>query len=301
VLRSRVAWAHNTFVLNEHIGTDGTIDKTKLTDTYMLDDRRSEPAFRDGRDPYHLAQGGSLGRAHKGMAFWRLKGRILVPLALPAAMAQEMEDKERALLAAFDPFLCTLDSPSTEGAFALDWTEPTQDTTNFPTGIPTRLYARPTLHPMVTERLYDMAVRDFAVGLVAGDPRKYHQTESTLALTPGSPSGSVVNRGNVPSALKATIVMSAAGSATFTIARGGVSFILNLTTMVASDTVIVIFETCGPYGRGKLITKNGVENAALKTSAADTWLTVPVGSTSFSISNNTGITSCTLAWRHAWA
>lgn len=301
MLRSRVAWAHNSFVLNEHVNADGTIDQTKLRDTYVLDERRSEAAFRDGRDPYHLAQGGSLGRSHKGMAFWRLKGRILVPDRQPGLMSGEMEDKERALLAAFDPYLCTLDSPSTDGAYALDWTEPTQDTGNFPTGIPIRIYARPTLQPMVLELTKDRSVRDFALGLVAGDPRKYHQTESTLALSAGTPSGNVINRGNVPSALKATIVMSAPGHASFTIARGGVSFILNLSTMVNTDQIVVLFEPSGPYGRGRYITKNGTENAALKTSAVSTWLDAPVGTTNFAISNTTGISSVTLAWRHAWA
>lgn len=300
MLRSPVTYAHNSFVFNEHINSDGSFDGTKVSDTYVLDARQYDPAFRDGRDPYHLAQGGSLGRAHKGMAFWRLRGRILVPDT--PTMPAELEDKERALRAAFDPALCVYDSPTTEGAYAMDWNEPTQDTGNFATGlIPVRIYARPTLQPSITEDLNNQASRLFALGLVAGDPRTYHQTESTLALTPGSASGSVQNKGNVPSALKATIVMSGNGSSSFTISRGGVSFILNLNGSVNLDQYVVIFETCGPYGRGKYITKNGVENAALKTSAVDTWLNAPVGSTTFSITNTTGVTTCTLAWRHAWA
>lgn len=297
---SRVTWGHGGLVLNEHYDAAGAVVQTKLNDTYAIDAREFEPAFRDGRDPYHLAQGGSLGRAHKGMLFVRLRGRILVPdSATP--MDALMADRERTLLAAFDPALCVYDSPSTEGAYALDWTEDTADVANFPSGIPTRIYARPTLHPIVREDKRDRSKRDFTIGLVAGDPRKYHQSESTLVLTPAGATGNVVNRGTVPSALKATIVMAGAGNAAFRIIRGGVTFEMNLSGTANLDQIVVVFETCGPYGRGKYITKNGVENAALKTSAPDTWLNAPVGTTSFQITNTTNVTSCTLAWRHAWA
>lgn len=303
MLTSRISWGHGpggaALLLNEHIKTDGTTDLAKINDTYVVDSRRFEPAFRDGRDPYHLAQGGALGRVHKGMLFFQLRGRILVPDTTTTTQAL-MADKERILTSAFDPALCVYDSPSTEGAYPLDWTEPTADTANFPTGIPTRLYCRPTLQPLVEEETRDRSMKRYAIGLLAGDPRKYHQTESTLVLTPASPTNSVVNRGTAPSALKATIVMAGAGNAAFRIARGGVTFEMNLTGTVNLDQIVVIFETCGPYGRGKYITKNGVENAGLKTSAPDTWLNAPVGTTSFTISNTTNVTSCTLAWRHAW-
>jgi hypothetical protein len=299
VLQSRLTWGHSSFLLNGHYNTDGTIDRSKVQDTYVVDERSFDPAFRDTRDPYHLAQGGALGRVHKGMAFGTLRGRILVP---NASQQTSLTDKELALRSAFDPYLCYLDSVASEGAYALDWDELTADTTNFPSGrMPLRLYARPVATPRVTELASDSAVRPFSLALVAPDPRRFRQVESTLVLTPGSPSGSVANIGNVPAPLKATIVMAGAGNAAFTITRSGVSFILNLTTMIAADTVVVVFETCGPYARGRLITKNAVENFALKTSAPATWLTAPVGSTTFTISNTGGLTSCTLGWYSAWA
>jgi hypothetical protein len=300
VLRSPVVWGHGPLTLNEHIDSAGLIDQTKVQDTYVLDGRESDPTFRDGRDALHLAQGGTLSRTHKGMSFWRLRGRILVPDS--QTMFADLEDKERTLRAAFDPALCLYDSPSTEGAYALDWNAATDDIVNFPSRlIPSRIYARPTTQPIVREDQEALWSRPFAIGLVAPDPRIDHQTESTRLLTPGSPSGSVANLGTVPSALKATIVMGGSGSASFTISRGGVTFGLNLNGLVNGDQVVVVFEWCGPYGRGKYITKGGVENAALMTTAADTWLNAPVGSTNFVIANTTNVTSCTLAWRHAWA
>lgn len=296
-----MTWGHGSLVLNEHIASDGTVDNTKVTDTILTEGRDSDPSFRDGRDAYHLAQGGLLGRVHKGLGYWRLQGRILVPE--DANQVAKLADRERALRAAFDPYLCYLDSLTTEGAYSLDWNEPTTDLANFATGvIPMRIHARPAMAPSIRETLPQRPRKDWAVGLVLPDPRIYHQTEQSLALTPGSASGNVVNLGNVPSSLKATIVMAGAGASNFRILGvGGLTFQMDLSTTVNLDSIVVIFETCGPYGRGRLITKNGVENFALKTSAVDTWLTVPVGTTSFSIANTTNVTSCTLRWRSAWA
>ena len=299
MLRSRATFGHGSLVLGEHYNADGTVDKSKVNDTIVIDERLSDPAFRDTRDPYHLTTGGELGSVHKGMAFYRLRGRILVPNASQQA---RLGDRERQLRAAFDPALCLRDSPTTDGAYTLDWDEITADTANYPsTRIPSRIYVRPAGQPQVTETIRDGTARPFLVGLVAPDPRIYAQSESTLALTPAAASGNVVNLGTVPAPLKATIVMAGAGSATFTITRSSVAFILNLSGLVNLDSVVVTFETSGPFGRGRLITKNGTENFALKASAADTWLDAPVGTTSFAITNHTNVTSCTLSWRRAWA
>lgn len=299
MLQSRVTYGHNTFSFNEHLSTVGVADRSLVQNTVVIDERVVQTAFRDLRDPYHLTTGGALGRSHKGFTTIRMRGRILVPNASQAASAA---DRERALLAAFDPALCYRDSMTSEGAYPLSFSEPTTDTTTYPSGwIPLRYYCRPDARPRVTEKLSDGAVRYFDLGLVAGDPRAYEQTEQTLSLTPGSPTGNVVNNGTVPAPLKATITMSGAGNAAFTITRSGVAFIVNLSGMVNNDIVIVLFETCGPYGNGKLVTKNGTSNFALKTSAASTWLDVPVGTTSFTITNTTNVTSCALAWYSARA
>jgi hypothetical protein len=299
VLQSRIAFGHNSFVLNEHFNTDGTIDKTKVTNTIVVDERETQPDFRDLRDAYHLTTGGVLGRTHKGLKGLRLSGRIMVP---DASQQASLSDRERAFLAAFDPALCYRDSPTTDGAYSWDFSEATADTATYPTGrISLRYYLRPDRPPRVVENLKDRSSRLFALSMVGADPRLYEQTEQTLSLTPGSASGNVVNRGTVPAPLKATITMAGAGHASFTVTRGGVAFILNLSGMVNGDVVVVIFETCAPYGRGRLITKNGVENFALKTSSPSTWLDAPVGTTSFAISNHTNVTSCVLAWRSARA
>lgn len=293
------SFAHNNFAFNAHLNADGTPNEANVHATVTIDEREIVPAFRDLRESYHLTQGGALGRTHKGLALIRIAGRIEAP---DATQAPSISDKERALRAAFDPYLCYLDSPSTDGAYALDFSEPTTDTATYTNGrIGLRYYCRPDGQPRTREALSQGGWLQYGLNLVAPDPRAYEQTEQTLNLTAGSPSGNVVNRGTVPSSLKATITMSAAGASNFTIARGGVSFVLDLTSMVNTDQIVVVFETCGPYGEGRLITKNGNRAFALKTSAASTWLTVPVGTTSFSISNTTGVSGCLLAWRSARA
>lgn len=293
------SFAHGSFAFGAHLNADGTPNIVNAQNTVVIDEREIDTAFRDLRDPYHLTRGGALGRIHKGFGLVRLSGRILVPNASQDA---SRSDKERELLAAFDPELCYLDSPTTDGAYAFDFSEPTTDTATYGTGrIPLRYYARPAARPRLIARVDDSAASRWAMALVCPDPRAFEQTEQTLVLTPAGASGNVVNRGNVRAPLKATIVMAGAGHASFTITRAGVSFILDLSGMVNLDTVVVVFETCGPYGEGRKITKNGTRTFSIKTSAPSTWLDVPVGTTSFSISNTTNVTSVTLAWHSARA
>jgi len=290
-------YGHNAFAFNDQFTSAGAVDETSVFSTVTIDEREVRPAFRSLADPYHLATGGALGRAHRGMKLIRLAGRILVSTSTNAA---SLSDMERAMFAAFDPALCYRDSPSTEGAYALDFSERTTNTAVYATGIlPLRYYCRPDDAPRLREQVSEV-YRQFGLALLAPDPRAYEQTEQTLALTPGSPTGNVLNRGTVPAPLKATIVLSGNGNSAFTITRSGVSFVLNLSSSGAT-TVVVVMETCGPYGRGKYITKGGVETFSLKTSGPSTWLDAPIGTTSFSITNTTNVTSCTLAWYSARA
>jgi len=294
-----VTFGHGSFTFNEHLDAAGAVDTTKVHNTVVLDRARWIPNYRDLRDPYHLAQGGALGRVHKGVLALVAEGRIEVPNATQLA---SMSDKVRAMRAAFDPYQAYLDSTVTDGAYPLDYTERTTDTATYPTGrILLMRYMRPNLQPTFEERLTDRTQQPWSVVLIAADPREYEQTEQTLALTIGSPSGNVVNRGTTPAPVKVTIVMSGAGASNFTITRGGVAFILDLSTMIASDSVVVVMETSAPYGAGRRITKNGTDAFSLKTSAVNTWLDGPVGTTDFTITNTTGITSCTLAWHSARA
>ena len=288
------SYAHKSFAFNSHLAADGTNVETNVNTTTTIDARSIVTGYRDLREPLHLAQGGTLGRVHKNMTLIRLAGRME---ATDAAQPKGLSDREREMLAAFDPYLCYLDSPSTDGAYAFDFTEPTADTTNYPAGhIHLRYYCRPTERPSMEERIGENGWRGWALSLVAPDPRCYEQTLGSRVLTPGSPTGNVVNTGNVPGPLRITLVMAGNGSASFTIN----GFVLNLAAS-GTSTIIANMETCGPFGRGRRITKAGVDAFSLKTSSATTWLTAPVGTTSFTISSTTNVTSCTVEWGNARA
>lgn len=299
MLRFPATYGHNSFAFNEHLAADGSSILAKFNDAVILDDRQIDPSYRDLRDPLHLAQGGQLGRIHKGMTLITLRGRIQVP---DATQQRTLGDRERAMKAAFDPYLCYRDSPLTDGAYAFDFTDETTDTATYTNGrLLQRYYCRPTSQPRFDENLLMGTSRPFTVALLAGDPRAYEQTEQTLVLTPASASGSVVNRGTTPGPVKLTIVMAGAGSATFTLTRGGVAFILNLSGLSAGNTVVVLMETSGPYGPGKTVTLGGVNAFSRKVSGPSTWLDAPVGSSTFAITNTTNVTSCTVGWYSARA
>lgn len=296
MLRYRVAYAHNSIVLNEHLSTLGVLDKTKLKDTIVLDERpMMDPAFRDLRDPLHLAQGGVLGRVHKGMLTVALRGRILVPDATQQA---KLGDRERAIRAAFDPYLCYRDSPLTDGAYAFDFSDVTTDTATYGTTgpggmgiIPLRYYLRPLAMPRVGETLRDGASRPFSLALVAADPRMYEQSQPSYDLNPlgvYTPQ-TIPNGGTAPAPVVVDIHMSGAGASNFTITRGGVSFVLDLTGLSNGQIVRVVMETSGPFGIGKTVKVGTVDAFSRKTSAANTWLDLPAGGAAWTLANRTNV------------
>jgi len=97
--RYPASYAHGSFGLNGHLYADGTLNQANASNTVTIDNRSIEPTYREGRDAYHLATGGSLGRVHKGMTLIRLDGRIVAPLTSQEAT---VSDRERAMLAAFE-------------------------------------------------------------------------------------------------------------------------------------------------------------------------------------------------------
>ena len=296
---SRATYAHKSLVLNEQwtSANPPVFDKSKAQDHIGIDRLVIRPQYRDLREALHLAQGGTAGRVHKGMLSFQAQGRILVPNATQAA---SLEDKEKALRLAFDPYECYRDSPSTDGVYALSWLEPTLDTTNYSTGwMPVTRYVRPVGQPETQWTINDQSYRQWAVGLVAPDPRLYDTTLGSAYSIPGVYTASVTNLGTIPGPLRVTITMNGAGASNFTITRSAISFVLDLTGLVNNDVIVVVMETCGPFGIGRSVKKNGADAFSRKTSAATTWLDAPVGTTTFTISAVTGVATVLYEWAHA--
>lgn len=300
MLRFPASYAHKTFAFNSHLTAAGAVNEANVGSTVVIDARDILTAYRDLREPLHLAQGGTLGRVHKGMALIRLSGRIEGPET--SLQAATISDREREMRAAFDPALCLLDSPSTDGAYAFDFSEYTADTTTYPDGyIPLRYYCRPAETPQMLERIGEKPARAWSLALVAPDPRAYLQTLGSLTLSSGTLSGSVVNKGTVPGPVRVTITMAGAGSSSFTISNGVKTLACSLSGTSNGNVVIIYMETCGPFGRGRRVTLNGTDAFSRKTSAADTWLTAAPGTQTFTITNATNVTTCLVEWGHAWA
>jgi hypothetical protein len=299
VRHSQVAFGHKSIKFNEQWSTASppVAVPSKFNDTITIDRGLVRPQYRDTRDALHLGQGGTAGRVHKGMLLLSVSGRILTPNATQAA---SLTDKEMALRLALDPYECYRDSPTTDGVYALDWQEPTADTTNYPTGwIALRRYARPIAQPETVWAITDGGVIQWSCGFACPDPRLYEQTAQTSTGSPGT--RSLVNLGNVPAPLRVTITMGGAGDSNFTITRSSVAFILDLSGLTTGNIVVVTMETSGPFARGKRITVAGTDAFNRKTSAATTWLDVPVGTTSFTVANTTNITSLVYDWLHTRA
>ena len=296
---SRATYAHKTLVLNEHYSGDPPVfDATKAQNTTTIDRLIVRPQFRETAEALHLAQGGTMGRVHKGLLTMQAQGRILVP---DVSQMASMEDREKALRLAFDPYECYRDSPTTEGVYALSWLEPTLDTSPYPTGwMNVTRYVRPVRQPETEWTVNDQSNRRWSVVLESPDPRLYDTTLASVYSAAGT--ASVVNQGTIPGPLRVTIVMTGAGATNFTITAGppgGVACVLNLSTMVNNDTIVVVMETCGPFGSGRSVKKNGVAAFSLKTSDYSTWLVAPVGTTSFVATNTTNVGSIRYEWGHA--
>lgn len=295
---SRATFAHKSLVLNEFwtSANPPVFDPTKAQDAIAIDRLVIRPQYRSTAEALHLAQGGTAGRVHKGMLAMQAQGRILVPNASQNA---SLEDRERALRLAFDPYECYRDSPSADGVYALSWLEPTLDTTNYASGwMPVTRYVRPAAQPETTWTVTDQSYRQWAVNLLAPDPRLYDTTLGSTTVTTPFSSTNLVNKGSIAGPLRVTITMSGAGLSNFTITRSGVSFVLDLSGLALNDVVVVVMETCGPFGIGRSVTKNGVAAFSRKTSDPATWLDVPSGTTAFTHANTTNVTSILYEFGH---
>ncbi len=206
-------------------------------------------------------------------------------------------DRIEALAKAFDPAKASHENASSEGFLAFDFSVPTEDTTNYATGlIPSRYYARSQLCVEPAFTAYLGLAAPFRIQLLMRDPRRYLQTETTQAGA-GTIDNSLADYRSWPTI---TITMAGAGSATYkvmntTALSGGKSVTLDLSGCVNTDVVVIDMEH-------KKVTKNGVETPSLVVSGAGTTWDMeiePVASNAISITNPTNATTA-LAFRRAW-
>lgn len=203
-------------------------------------------------------------------------------------------DKKRALAHAFDPAEVWRENQSVNGFIALDFSVPTGDTVNYPTGlVPSRYYARPRQTPIPADSMVTGDGCFATVEMLIADPRRYLQTADTLAGA-----GTANNRGDVPTYPTLTVTMAGAGSAAYTVscdpALSGIatsSLVLNLSGCVAADVITVDMAA-------RTILKNGVDAPTLYVSGD--YFPLEAGSNTVAYANATNATS-SLSWRRAWS
>jgi hypothetical protein len=183
-------------------------------------------------------------------------------------------DKQQALLAAFSPTLAYNADSANLGFLPLDFFQPTADiatwpTSAYPSGIPMRFYVRPSVPPAFTvDRDQTGGVAGgglslpYRVSLVARDPRKFLQTETTIAIASGtstSASNAADYVGDYPTDLATVTIISAAATGSVVYRIEGSSFTISLdaaSTTYTLDLKERTFKKSGTLNMG-LITVGG--------------------------------------------
>lgn len=201
-----------------------------------------------------------------------------------APSVAQLHDKIKALANAFDP--AKIGHENSDPFLALDFSVPTTDLANYPTGYAaSRYYALPM-------RVPDPVI-DYAVGLTASfdivmlmrDPRRYLQTAVTKTGS-GTISNSKADYRSWPTL---TITMAGAGNAAYAYtnnpALAGIAtstLTLDLSGCVNNDVVVVDMER-------RTITKNGA--SAMSMYVSGNYFEIEPGDNVISIANTANATS----------
>lgn len=284
--------AFRSFTLHRHRSAAGAEVPSYRTHTVRVDRFDfSKLQIRDQREPRNLISGGDLGDATETFRYVSLGGTILAP------SGSELQDYIGQFLQTFDIEECQLDSPGTRGITPFTFTVPTDIVGYTPYQVE-RLYCRPAGVPVIYESRSRGFARTFAVELVCEDPRRYRDTATTVTLNSGNSFSASCPNWNTSVGRYVypviTIAATGGGATNFTLTSGGKSLVLNLSTLVNTDSVTIEPE----FGT---IKKNGAHAAALRTSAVDSFFGIPRGGATVAATNTTNIGSVTIAYREARA
>jgi hypothetical protein len=197
-------------------------------------------------------------------------------------------DKAEALATATDPGKIGKMQRSAV-FYALDFSVPTADTTNWATGlIPCRYYALASASIDLPTN-FGVKVAPFTLDLYLKDPRRYSQTTTSQVGT-----GTPTVLGDYPTPAYVSITASGAGSATYSVANNylGYAVTLNLSGLVNNDIVFIDMDA-------QTVTKNGANAASLIVGTPSWFYIVPGVSNSIVVTNGTNMTTTT-TFRNAW-
>ena len=218
---------------------------------------------------------------------------------LRAPSDAELHDKIGALVEAMDPVQIAHDNdPGHDDPrnvfLPLDFSTPTADITNYPTGlVPSRYYALPIKLPdPIIDRTTGFAAL-FDISFLIRDPRRYAQALTTVQ-------GSVTSDNSLAGVCctpTLTVTMSSAGNAAFTVANttvkdGAKSLVLDLSGCVNHDVVVVDFDR-------RSITKNGASFMSAYVSGS--YWHIDPASNVIAFTNTGGTSNRVLTYRPAWS
>jgi hypothetical protein len=198
--------------------------------------------------------------------------------------AANIADRIATFSGAFDPGRIAFLHPD-DPFRPLDFSVPTEDTTNFPTGLAaSRVYVMPTEMPVpdITKSGRGLSAR-FDLTLLAKDPRRYLQTATTSVDGPGDASGSITDIGTYPSYPTLTFSMSGAGSASFSVQnvsteQGTKSLVLDLSGRSNGQAITVDFAN-------RQVLVNGTATAGIFKSGD--WFQIEYGTNTLTYANLT--------------
>ncbi len=277
--------------LNGHRNSSGALVRANIEDTLevtLLD--FSALSVRDQLEGLHVDSGADVGVASK--EFRRLTIRGLIK----GSTAKLLEDRVVALFNAFDIEEAMRTAPSTEGLSLFDFYCPA---TTLPAGYtsPVReaFWARPRGFPVVYERKSSGLAVPFAAELTAADPRRYCYTALSVVFSAGAGWAKTMpnwaSGQGVPVWPTVTIVMADAGDDELTISDGTTSFELDMSAEGAGTYVV-------DMKKGDILEGSDFRDD-LRASDVDTFLAVPPGGSTWTVTNTTNVTSITAAYRPA--
>ena len=275
--RTRNALAYNGLTINQLIGASkkDIIEVNSIRSETPVQTIRESREYESGLEVYG--------------AFKRGK-RITLQGVIRASTHGALYDRIEEVAAAYDPDVVSRDNPDDFGFLPFDFSVPTADEVNFPTGLmPCRYYLRAeqAFEPPVSQ--YAGIVVPFILPLLAADARRYLQAATQLTGA-GVADNSLATVWSWPTL---SIVMSGAGSSTFTIANteAAGTLVLDLSGRSNGESVEIDMER-------RTIKVNGVDTPSIYASG-DFWHIEPGGNT-ITLANDTNA-SPTLTWRSAFA
>lgn len=275
--RTRNALVYNALTINQRIGGSNKdiIEVNSIRSETPVQAIRESREYESGLEAYG--------------AFKRGK-RLILQGVIRAATHGALYDRIEDVAAAYDPDVVSRDNPTDFGFLPFDFSVPTADTANYPTGLMACRYyvrAEQAFEPPISQ--YSGLAVPFALPLLAADSRRYLQSTSQLTGA-GAANNGLAKVWSWPTL---TIAMTGAGNAAFTIASAEAagSLVLNLASRVNGDSVAVDMER-------RSIKVNGVDTPSLYVSG--TFWHMEPGINTITVTNGTNA-SPTLTWRPAFS